>query len=326
MGQQSQEGVQAEAIEWHLRLQDGGPEDWDAFIRWLEADPAHSAAYDKVKFADAAIHPDMVPVVRSPAPANDEDGAPGRRNGARGRIGLWATTLAAAAAIFVAIFIALPWLATGPDRYEVATAAGERRTVPLGEGSLAVLNGSTRLVLDRNDARYAELAAGEATFTVRHDEADPFLVVAGDHRVLDAGTIFNLVLERDLFAVEVVEGAVVYDPEAVAIPLAAGQTLRVRGGERPALSRREPSEMTGWQRGQLSYRNAPLDTVASDLSRNLGTDVRLDPSVAAVPFTGTVQVEGDAAERLSTLALTLGLQARRTGNGWLIEPQSRAPR
>ena len=233
MTQQRQEGIQAEAIEWHVRLRDGGPEDWNAFILWLEADPAHSDAYDRVKFADAAIHPDMVPVVRSPVAANDESEEPARGHGPRGRIGFRAATLAAVAAIFVAILVALPWLTAGPSRYEIATAAGERKNVELGEGSSAVLNGSTRLILDRDDARYAELAAGEATFTVRHDDARPFQVVAGDHRVLDAGTIFNLVHDRDRFSVEVIEGAVVYDPAGADVSLTAGQTLLVRRRHTP---------------------------------------------------------------------------------------------
>ena len=47
--------IRDEAIAWHVRLQAGGAEDWDAFMAWLEADPARSAAYDEVKFADAAI-------------------------------------------------------------------------------------------------------------------------------------------------------------------------------------------------------------------------------------------------------------------------------
>ncbi|WP_129793016.1 FecR domain-containing protein [Sphingosinicella sp. CPCC 101087] len=324
MAQQRQEGIQAEAIEWHVRLQAGGTEDWEAFIRWLESDPAHSAAYDKVKFADAAVHPNMMPVMGSPEAANDEEDASAQASGARSRSGLWATALATAAAI-VAILVALPWLTAGPSRHEVATAAGERRTVDLGDGSSVVLNGSTRLILDRDDSRYAELVAGEATFTVRHDEARPFLVEAGDHRVLDAGTIFNLVRDRNRFSVEVAEGAVVYDPGGTAVPLAAGQTLLVRSGGPPVLGRREPEDMTGWQRGRLSYGSVPLETVASDLSRNLGTEVRLDPAVAAMPFTGSIQVGGDAAT-LSTLASTLGLQARRTGSGWLIEPQPRATR
>jgi transmembrane sensor len=317
--------MQAEAIEWHVRLQVGGPEDWEAFIRWLEADPAHSAAYDKVKFADAAIHPDMMPVIGSPEAANDEEDASAQTSGARGRIGLWATALATAAAI-IAILVALPWLTSGPSRHEIATAAGERKTVDLGDGSSVVLNGSTRLILDRNDSRFAELAAGEATFTVRHDEARPFLVASGDHRILDSGTIFNLVRDRNRFSVEVIEGAVIFDPEGTAVPLAAGQTLLVRSGARPVLGRREPGDMTGWQRGRLSYGSVPLETVASDLSRNLGTEVRLDPDVAAMPFTGSIHVGEDTAATLTTLASTLGLQARRTGSGWLIEPQPRATR
>jgi transmembrane sensor len=324
MAQQRQEGIQAEAIEWHVRLQAGGTEDWEAFIHWLEADPAHSAAYDRVKIADAAVHPDMIPVRGSPEAANDVEDAPAPAGGARGRTGLWATALATAAAV-LAILVALPWLTAGPSRYEVATAAGERRNVDLGDGSSVVLNGSTRLILDRDDSRYAELVAGEATFTVRHDEARPFLVAAGDHRVLDAGTIFNLVRDPDRFSVEVAEGAVVYDPEGTAVPLAAGQTLLVRSGARPLLGRREPGDMTGWQRGRLSYGSVPLETVASDLSRNLGTEVRVDPDVAAMPFTGSIQVGEDAAT-LSTLASTLGLQARNTGSGWVIEPQPRATR
>lgn len=325
MAQHRQEGIQAEAIEWHVRLQAGGPEDWESFIRWLEADAAHSAAYDKVKFADAAIQPDMIPVRGSPEAANDEEDASAETSDARGRIRLWATALAAAAAVF-AILLALPWLTAGPSRHEVATAAGERTTVDLGDGSSVVLNGGTRLILDRNDSRYAELVAGEATFTVRHDEARPFVVAAGDHRVLDAGTIFNLVRDGNRFSVEVVEGAVVYDPKGTAVALAAGQTLLVRSGAPPALGRREPGDMIGWQRGRLSYGSAPLETVASDLSRNLGIQVTLDPDVAALPFTGSIQVSEDAATTLSTLASTLGLQARRTGSGWLIEPQPRATR
>ena len=67
---------------------------------------------------------------------------------------------------------------------------------------------------------------GEATFTVRHDAAHPFVVVAGDHRVQDVGTTFNLVRDRGRFSVEVIEGAVLYDPDGAAVPLAAGQTLR----------------------------------------------------------------------------------------------------
>ena len=120
-----------------------------------------------------------------------------------------------------------------------------------------------------------------------------------------------------------VEGSVVYDPGGAAVPLAAGQTLRADQAGRPVVGREDPQAMTGWQRGQLSYRAAPLAIVAGDLSRSLGVEVAIDPDLMALPFTGSIRVDRDA---VTSLASTLGLQARRTGDSWLIEPHSRAPR
>lgn len=62
------EGIQAEAIEWHIRLRDGRDEDWEAFVQWLEGDPARSDAYDAVVRADAAVTPEMIPAA-SASPA-----------------------------------------------------------------------------------------------------------------------------------------------------------------------------------------------------------------------------------------------------------------
>jgi transmembrane sensor len=314
MEQGAHQDIQAEAIAWHIRLRDGGAEDWDAFVHWLEVDPAHSAAYDAVALADAALTAEAVQ-----RPAANDNGQGGRWSAGR----RWATALAAAGALFLLGLIALPWLTAGPDRYEVATAAGQHRTAPLGDGGSVQLNGATRLILDRNDPRYAELVAGEATFSIRHDAAQPFVVVAGDHRVQDSGTTFNLVRDRGRFSVAVIEGSVVYDPDGAAVPLAAGQTLRADRAGRPVVGREDPQAMTGWQRGQLSYRAAPLEIVAGDLSRSLGVEVAVDPELMALPFAGSIRVDRDA---VTSLASTLGLQARRTGDSWLIEPHSRAPR
>jgi transmembrane sensor len=316
MAEQGHLDIQAEAIAWHIRLRDGGAADWEAFVGWLEADPSRSAAYDAIALADAALEPDAIPSMVPPEAAND-----GWSRNTR-----WATALAAVAAVFLFAFIAIPWLTAAPSRYEVVTAAGQRRTVPIGDGSSAALNGATRLILDRDNPRYAELVAGEATFTVRHDGSRPFTVVAGDHRVQDVGTTFNLVRDPDRFALEVIEGAVLYDPGSAAVSLAAGQTLVATPGNGPLLGRRDPQTMAGWRRGQLSYSGAPLETVASDLSRSLGAAVALDPDIRALPFTGSIRVDRDAAATVTSLASTLGLQARRTGNSWLIEPHTRAPR
>jgi transmembrane sensor len=322
MAQQAQQALEIEAIEWHIRLRNGGDrDDWEAFMRWLDADPARSSAYDAIKFADAAIEPAMIPMAPLPVTANDDD--PHSRYGA----GLWASGLAAVAAILLLALVAWPRLTAGPDLYEIATGAGRHRTVTMGDGSHVALNGSTRLVLDRNNPRYAELPAGEAVFQVRHDAARPFTVVAGDQRVQDVGTTFNLVRDRGLLSVEVIDGAVLFDPDGAAVPLAAGQTLEMReGGGDAVLGRRDRRDMAGWRRGRLSYTSVPLDRVARDLSRSLGIMVTLDPHIAALPFTGSILLDRDPAVSLSRVASTLGLRARRSGGHWLIAPPAPAPR
>jgi transmembrane sensor len=214
----------------------------------------------------------------------------------------------------------------GPDRHEIVTASGQHRSVDIGDGSSVTLNGGTRLILDRNDPRSVELAAGEAVFTVRHDDARPFTVLAGEHRVQDVGTRFNIIREPDRFEVAVIEGSVLFDPGGARLPLSAGQALAVRNGERPLLTRDDPARFAGWQNGRLNYTSTPLDVVASDLSRAVGGEVRVDPAIRALPFTGSIRIERDHGATITNFAATLGLQARRAGNGWLIEPHVRAPR
>lgn len=317
--------VRDEAIAWHLRLREGSAADWDAFMTWLEADPARSEAYDAVKFADAAITPEMVPAAAIPVAANDEADSAGQP--VRG-LRHWATALAAMAAIFLIGSIAIPFFTQGANTYEVVTRPGERRTIAIGSGDTVMLNGGTRLILDRDHPRSAEIAGGEATFVIRHDTARPFVVTAGSHRVVDVGTTFNIARDDRRFAVEVIEGAVSYERAGTAVALAAGQTLETGDdpGARVRTGRLVPDDMAGWRRGRLNYRAAPLEQVARDLSRTLGASITVDPAVAAIPFTGSLRVDRDARESVDTLAATLGLRVRRAGDGWRIDPGPGAPR
>jgi transmembrane sensor len=73
MIQKTPQEIRGEAIAWHLRLREGASADWDAFVQWLEQDPAHSDAFDTISRADAAIEPEAVPLHGQPTPANDQD-------------------------------------------------------------------------------------------------------------------------------------------------------------------------------------------------------------------------------------------------------------
>jgi transmembrane sensor len=76
----------------------------------------------------------------------------------------------------------------------------------------------------------------------------------------------------------------------------------------------------------LSYVNAPMSRVATDLSRTLGVTISSEASVARQPFTGAVRIEEDAATTIAGLALAADIRARRVPDGWVIEPVTRASR
>ncbi|MEA3061139.1 MAG: transrane sensor [Sphingomonadales bacterium] len=318
MSQIENPDLQREAIRWRVRLRDGGAEEWQAFVEWLEQDPARSAAYDSVAAADRALRSADVP---APLPSANDDGfePSGKPFWRR-----WALAGAGAAAVAAGV-AALTIGERTPARTEIATAAGEHRAITLADGTAIALNGGTRLLVGGADARKVEMVAGEATFTVRHDTRHPFEVSAGGHVVRDVGTMFNLLSERGRFSLEVIAGAVVYDPGGAAARLSAGQALRSEG-EGQIVSRVDPSAMAGWRSGQLNYDLAPLSTVIGDLSRTTGAVVSLDPSLDQIPFTGSIRIDPDDSVTVRRLADALGVVAVGHDGRWRLEPHRRARR
>jgi transmembrane sensor len=186
-----------------------------------------------------------------------------------------------------------------------------------------VLNGATRVaVLDK---RRAELIEGEALFEVRHDAANPFIVKTGDVTLEDAGTVFNVVRDDTGLRVAVAEGAVIYQPRADAVRLSPGDALSVSGKGSPQVTHTVASDVGAWRGGQLVYRNATLERVAADLSRNLGVKVRVGKGTEAIPFTGTISTQGGPGAVVERIAALTGTRATRAGNGWMLDAIDGAP-
>ncbi len=306
-----------DARSWVMRVQDPGFADWDAFAEWLERDPLHLSAYD------AAVEDDrvMAGLLRTAPPAEP---LPARRVTPR-RLA-WASGGAVAAAI--AVVAGWTLLDTGRNRTEIATRPGEQRAVRLADGSRVILNGATRIAIDSSDPRTAELIGGEALFEVRHDEREPFVVLAGDVRLQDAGTVFNVVREEAGMRVAVAEGAVIYAPgkpeevrldpgEALAIPAAGGA---------PELGSAAPGDVGSWRTGQLVYRDADLARIARDLSRNLGRRIHAGTGTERIRFTGTLSIRGDPEAVVTRVASLTGTRVSRSGDGWTLDPIAGAAR
>lgn len=306
--------IDEEAAAWVVRLRDASSPDWEAFTAWLEADPAHGTAYDLVALADLELD-DLPPT--APAPVIERPGP--RRFGRRAMFG-WGGAAVAAALVGVVT------LNMGGSTYGVATGAGERRVIALEDGSRIALNGETRVVLDRDDPRFARVEQGEALFTVVHDDARPFRVEAGEARLIDMGTVFNVVHDGGRTDVAVSEGAVRWQRGANRIDLAAGMALSQRGTAQPAVMRTELTAVGGWREGRLSYSGARYDEIAADLSRNVGAPVTIGGDAAMRRFSGVIVIDRNAAVTMERVGALLELNARRSGDGWSLAGENGAPR
>ncbi|WP_340264112.1 FecR family protein [Sphingobium mellinum] len=308
--------IDERALAWVIATRDPDFADWDAFTLWLEADPAHASAYDALMAADVDL-PAIIPAnpVAIPSPANDAGDR--RRRPMR-----WIGGGVLAAALVAAVSIGLP---DRTDIYSVATRPGETRSIALDDGTRIDMNGGTALRLDRKNSRFAALDGGEAAFTVHHDARNPFRVTVGDALVEDAGTVFNIVHTASATRIDVSEGKVIYNPGREAIALPAGRALSQDAGGLRVMDIAPPA-VASWRQGRLTYDNASVSQISSDIARSLGVRITATPRARAMHFTGTIRLERDPVRFFAAAAPLMGLSAVRQGDGWLLKEGDGSPR
>lgn len=299
--------IREQAIAWAVRTGDPAFEEWDAFVLWLEADPAHSAAYDE---AIAAVEEaaEALPSV----PEADNDDRPAISSTRRRWVaGAMATALTLAIAVGV-------WQMRDPS-YALETAPGETRVVELGNGEQIALAGDSRIVLDRNDPRVASLERGQALFTLQHDSSRPFTVTVGEDKLVDIGTVFEVQRTRDRVSVAVSEGAVLFNPAKQRARIDPGQRLTSEVGSDAYFIAPLPLAQVGeWLEGRLSFQDATLAEVAESLARATGVAFTAAPRTAARRVSGSLLL-GPVRSDPRQLGPLLGVTVRYTGAAWEIE-------
>ena len=253
----SAEQIEREAALWVARFENDTltVAQRAEFEAWLAADPEHGRVLARYRELHAALAA-QIPVLLDATEVNAVVARAGRWNRLRRAT---APALAAAAALTVA---AVAWWMM-PAQFE--TAARERRTVVLEDGSRIELNARTsvEVTLGRS-ARRVKLARGEALFQVARDPAKPFIVETSQGAVRVTGTVFN-VRETGAAALEVtlLEGAVQLSaanrPEqpAALTPNEQG-IVRAEGIERRTLTADEAQNTTAWRTGQAAFTALPI--------------------------------------------------------------------
>lgn len=300
--------IEREALDWLVRVNDPGFEQWDAWEAWMAADARHGETYWRLAEAEG----DAVEALNS---------APARRTIIRRGPAFPLPRRAAVAAAVGVLALGVAWVgwSARPQPWQIETAPGEQRTVALADGSQLVLDGGAHVTMDRRRPREVTLVAGRALFEVVHDERRPFLVNVGETTLTDLGTVFDVTRLQDGVRVAVSEGAVRVDASSGSAVLNPGDSVIAtsQGLERRPV---DIDAVDDWREGRLSWNDERLAVVAQDLSRVLDRPIRVAPALADRRFSGSLTTGGPVNGQQARIALLLGVAVIEDGAGWRLEP------
>ncbi|RVT94231.1 FecR family protein [Sphingomonas crocodyli] len=203
---------------------------------------------------------------------------------------------------------------------------GEISRVALADGSVAMLDSDSAIAVDYDGSeRHVRLLEGRAWFQVRHGDARPFRVAAGDGVTEDVGTAFEVDATGDQVRVGVTEGAVrVSGRQGKALDLRAGDRGGYAGDRAAIPISGDRDDIAGWRRGELLMRSMPLDTAIHAIARYRSAPVFLwGDFAAAAPVSGSFRTD-QPEDALATLIVMRGLDQVRLPGGVLILRPKRA--
>lgn len=297
--------IELEAADW-LARRDGGhwsEADEAAFAAWQDQSTAHRVAVirlqavwqraDRLQALGAGVPRGEIP----PPGQWRLSGFPERATGAsrrqvRTHVG------AIAAAILVMLGTALGWYSLGRDPSSYSTAVGSMEVVPLSDGSRITLNSASAMRVELSPTeRRIRLDRGEAFFEVAKDSARPFVVHAGNKRIVAVGTKFSVFNSEATVRVVVTEGlvevtAVDSAMPAPATPVGAGSIAQAgeAGVVVQRLSLADAESSLSWRSGYIALRDTPLGDAVAEFNRyNEKQLVIADPELAELRVGGNVR-------------------------------------
>jgi transmembrane sensor len=207
-----------------------------------------------------------------------------------------------------------------------AAPLGGRQTITLRDGSQIELNTNTVVrVAETGSERKVWLDRGEAYFTVRHDAARPFVVIAANGRITDLGTKFFVRRDANRLEVALVEGSAQFDenlgrktarsallsPGDVVVATASSLSVTKQNG-------RVLKDKLGWRHGVLIFDNTPLVEVAAEFNRYNRIKLVVEGEAAAETGIGGTFPANDVAAFTRVAQGVLGLKVKNNGTDFVI--------
>lgn len=204
-----------------------------------------------------------------------------------------------AASILIAVALGMAYR-LWPSGTSYRTPVGGLASVPMPDGSQITLNTDSEIrVAVTEKERRVELEQGEAFFEVAKDPARPFIVSAGNKRVIAVGTKFSVRREGSDIQVIVTEGKVRVEARGnrgsgVAEPLTAGTVAQASDTGVLLRTKKlaEAEESLSWRQHVLVFRQMTLGEASAEFNRyNTRKIVIEDPSVAALHIAGSFRAD-----------------------------------
>ena len=287
---------------------DKGPFDEDAFNIWLSSDPRCRSVFDAMWRRTMGSQMDA---------ALDSY----QRRGASRRT--WVASGVAALLVVVCGYKAMPLVElrlASPQDYAVSD--GMVREVILADGTQLSLGGGAEVrVRYTRHERVVELAHGTIFAHVAHDEQRPFRVEAGNARIVDLGTSFEVSSKPGSVRVMVASGVVEFGDDgwlSRPINMAASQAAVLDGKGLNRIADVNPNNVARWRSEWVEYKGAPLQQVIADLQSLSPVPIEIkDKSLINQPVSGRMRLT-DPVSQLENLSIIHAFQVRRTGDALVI--------
>lgn len=318
------EAVIDAAITWAVKLDYGESSDETrrAFERWLQTDPLHVIAWQRMGVLGNPFGAVPRQLVRTTLQAADNL-RQRRRLGRRDAMKLLSLAGLALGAGWTAREYS-PWQRLLAD---AATAIGEQKTLRLADGTLVMLNTDTAINTDfSGDRRMLVLRRGEMLVATGADALAPaqrpFWVYTPFGRLRALGTRFTVRLEDQRARINVQEGAVELHPSAGATPwvVRRGESRWLADGG-TAEADLKGFEPDGWAEGVIAGKNIRLGDLLAELARYRRGFISCDERIGDLRISGFFHIR-NTDQALRFLAQTQPVSVTyRTGAWVLVGPK-----
>ncbi|UUQ64574.1 FecR domain-containing protein [Pseudomonas fuscovaginae UPB0736] len=286
------------AGQWLALMESGAANDDDRrkLQHWRESSSAHESAWQKAQQLRQRFS--GLPTALAMATLDRPD--PGRRAVLKRALGV--------AALVPAAWLIGRQLPLDVWRADLQTATGERRRIPLADGSTLQLNTASAVNVDMK-ARLLTLVRGEMALKVPGSGA--LTIQAPYGRIVVSRSEVCVRLNAEDCRVSVVSGSVQLQPlHGPLLSLGEGQEVSLRASGAGAVGRFD-GQLPGWRDGVLMAQNQPLGDFLRELGRYRSGLLRWDPALERLRLTGSFRLDNtDRILELLTASLPLDVHMR----------------